>query len=212
MSGTGRFRAIVAGASVPLVLGGAAISILLADAASHTAWGRSTGWAANVALVLPGTLLMGAIVAFPLATALVYAMTGLSRRFRQADNPVAWTIAGLLVSLSLALPLARIDIDGRPYGAFLALALGGIGGLAAGLTRPDVRTPGEGTNDRPPEWPGTERPRYGPPAPTSHPAWEAGLRAASSGLPVSACPYTTEPARTMWMEAWSAKTAWFDAA
>ena len=132
-----RFPAFIAGAVAPLVTGGAAILTFLMMAASNNAEFEKFGSLGSLVLFMPGTLLVGAVVAFPISYAHVFMMSWLSRQAPLVDNVLCWTIFGPIFTLPLM--LLFWDFGGPrdvPVFPLLFLALGLIGGAAAGIKRP----------------------------------------------------------------------------
>lgn len=135
-----RTRAIFAGALVPLAVGEIVVLTLLAMSALNTAWGESLGSLGSLALVLPGTLVLGCVFAFPISAALVCTLSWLTRHTRYADSLLAWTLAGPVFATPLALLLWTLDAPASvPYGLLFGFLLGALGSFAAGLTRPHVK-------------------------------------------------------------------------
>jgi len=132
-----RLPAFIAGALAPLVIGGAAILAFLMMAASNNVEFEKFGSLGSLVLFLPGILVVGATFAFPISFAHVFLMSWLSRQAPFVDNVLCWAIFGPIFTLPLM--LLFWDFGGPrnvPVFPLLFLALGLIGGAAAGIKRP----------------------------------------------------------------------------
>ncbi|MEI4506167.1 hypothetical protein WBQ88_04455 [Sphingopyxis sp. CCNWLW253] len=132
-----RFPAFIAGALAPLVIGAAAILTFLMLAASNNVEFDKFGSLGSLVLFLPGTFIVGAAFAFPISCAHVFLMSWLSRQAPCVDNVFCWSIFGPIFTFPLILLFWDFGGPGNvPVFPLLFLALGLIGGAAAGIKRP----------------------------------------------------------------------------
>lgn len=127
-------RAILTGALVGMVLAGAPILAVIAYSAAGSEGYRDIGvtpWTA-VASAMPAALVLGALIAFPTAALLVFAMTWVAKRWRVFDAALTWAAAGALLTLPLALAASGFDAPARsPDFNWLSASVLGIGALSA---------------------------------------------------------------------------------
>lgn len=116
--------------------------VFLAMGAQSGAPFKQAGSVATGMLILPGTLLIGSLFAFPISASLVVSMTWLMHRTSYADHVFAWTVAGPLFSLPASLVLWSFDPPHAPPVCLLfGVSLGLLGGYVAGLKRPRCDQP-----------------------------------------------------------------------
>jgi len=99
-------------------------------------------------LVLPGSLLIGTIVALPTSAAMVFSITALSRKLPFLDSAIAWILTGVLFTSPTAYLFSDLQAGPRRFGlisiwSFL-LMLGAIAGFVAWLFRFTKQSEAEG--------------------------------------------------------------------
>lgn len=136
-----RTRSILVGASTGVLIGGGAGVVFLAAAMPQRPDYASVGLTPLLMVLgaLPVVVGMAALVALPLATALVFLMTSASQRWRLMDQAYAWGVAGAAITLPLAYAVSKINASSQPFQlnglTFSIFALGGLSGVAAWAAR-----------------------------------------------------------------------------
>lgn len=112
-----RARAVLVGGSAGIALACAAgLLFLVASGASTPFSGREALTAvAMVIIALPATLVLGALIAYPLSAILVFGLTKVARRWRILDHPLVWLAAGATLAAPLTYLLHDVDTPHLPF-------------------------------------------------------------------------------------------------
>ena len=136
-----RTKAILAGAISGMILSISAVLFLIGSAAHRSAYFSNHGLTPStmVMIALPGTLMIGSIIAFPTSAAMVWFTTAISRKVRMFDQAAVWIASGIVFSSPTAYFFSTMQY-GRDQFALISiwsflLSVGGASGLAAWICR-----------------------------------------------------------------------------
>ena len=130
-----RLKATVAGSLAGVAVGGGTVIALLTHVADSTPHYQNVGLSgfAMVVKLLPGSLLIGTVLAFPTVAAMVRSLVTTGRRWPGFDSTWVWTTAGLAFTSPTAYLFSMLQ-DGDDQFALLSIwTLTLVAGAVAGL-------------------------------------------------------------------------------
>ena len=136
-----RLRAIVAGSLAGMAVGVGTVIALLTGVADSTPHYQKMGLTGvtMVMQLLPGSMILGAVFAFPTMAAMVCSVVAAARRWPRCDGAWVWTLAGILFTVPTAYLFSMFQRGDGQFALLsvwsLCLVVGAIAGFFAWMFR-----------------------------------------------------------------------------